>query len=57
MEDEIAIGRTGDLSNYITSELSFGFWVNVFTTGFTNELWNRPFHIYSMSMPPNRRGR
>lgn len=52
-EDEINLGRTGDLSNYITSELPFGFWVNVFTSKFTNEIWNRPLHTYNTNIPRN----
>jgi hypothetical protein len=50
-QDEVAAGRTGDLSNFITSELPFGFWVNVFTSRFSNELWSRPLHTYSTSIP------
>ncbi|MFE0014135.1 hypothetical protein ACFWXH_04765 [Mesorhizobium sp. NPDC059054] len=50
-QDEVAAGRSGDLSNFITSELPFGFWVNVFTSRFSNELWSRPLHTYSTSIP------
>ncbi|MET4691909.1 hypothetical protein [Sinorhizobium fredii] len=50
-QDEVQAGRSGDLSNFITSELPFGFWVNVFTSKFSNELWSRPLHTYSTSIP------
>ncbi|ANK92741.1 MULTISPECIES: hypothetical protein [Rhizobium] len=50
-QDEVKAGKSGDLSNYITSELPFGFWVNVFTSRFANELWSRPLHTYSTSFP------
>ena len=52
-EDELKLGRNGDLTNYITSELPFGFWVNVFTSKFTNEIWNRPLHTYNTNIPRN----
>lgn len=52
-QDELNLGRTGDLTNYITSELPFGFWVNVFTSKFTNEIWNRPLHTYNTHIPRN----
>lgn len=50
-QDEVVAGRKGDLSNFITSELPFGFWVNVFTSRFSNELWSRPLHTYSTNFP------
>ena len=43
-EDELERGRVGDLSNYITSELTFGFWVNIYTSKFHPHLWHRPLH-------------
>lgn len=51
LNSERALGRSGDLSNFITSELPFGFWVNVFTTKFRQELWIRPLHTYSIGFP------
>lgn len=50
-KDEVNAGRNGDLSNYITSELPFGFWVNAFTEKFSKELWDRPLHTYCTSIP------
>lgn len=44
-------GRKGDINDYITSELPFGFWVNIFTRTFIPDLWTRPLHTYNPSIP------
>jgi hypothetical protein len=44
-------GEGSNLSNFVTSELPFGFWVNAFTTKFKNELWKRPLHTYLTNLP------
>lgn len=51
---EIALGRRGNLSDHITSELSFGFWVNVFTKTFQPDLWHAPLHTIIPGFPRGR---
>jgi len=43
--------RTGQLTDYITNEMSFGFWVNVFTRTFVSDLWIRSLHMIDASIP------
>jgi Abi-like protein len=52
--DEIKKGHRGDLSNYITSELTFGFWVNVFTKKFHPHLWQAQIHTIIAGFPNNK---
>lgn len=47
-------GRVGNLSDYITSELTFGFWVNVFTTKFHPHLWKAEIHTILAGFPRNK---
>lgn len=48
---ELDLGRRGNLSDYITSELTFGFWVNVFTKTFQPDLWHAPLHSVLPGFP------
>ncbi|RDL48399.1 hypothetical protein BLJAPNOD_04674 [Ensifer sp. M14] len=48
---EIDIGRRGELTNYITSELTFGFWVNVFTKTFHLDLWQPAIYTMLVDFP------
>ncbi|TGQ73007.1 MULTISPECIES: Abi family protein [unclassified Mesorhizobium] len=50
-QSEIDKGRRGDLSDYITSELTFGFWVNVFTKKFHPHLWKAELHTIVAGFP------
>lgn len=47
-------GRNGDLSDYITNELTFGFWVNVFTKAFRPDLWTIRIQTISASFPSDK---
>jgi hypothetical protein len=51
IEAEQRAGRRGQLTDYITNELSFGFWVNVFTRTFTPDLWTAQLHTINASIP------
>lgn len=53
-QGEIAKGRRGDLSDYITSELTFGFWVNVFTRKFHPHLWKAELHTILSGFPRDK---
>lgn len=53
-QNEIDRGRRGDLSDYITSELTFGFWVNVFTKKFHPHLWKADLHTIVAGFPRNK---
>jgi hypothetical protein len=48
---ELDLGRRGNLSDYITSELTFGFWVNVLTKTFQPDLWHAPLHSVLPGFP------
>jgi hypothetical protein len=48
---ELDLGRRGNLSDYVTSELTFGFWVNVFTKTFYPDLWHAPLHSVLPGFP------
>lgn len=39
------------MSDYVTSELTFGFWVNVFTKTFYPDLWHAPLHSVLPGFP------
>ena len=43
--------RVGNLADDVTSELTFGFWVNVFTRTFVPMLWVRPPDTINASIP------
>lgn len=51
VSDEKRAGRTSNLTDYVASELTFGFWVNVFTRTFVPELWTRPLHTINPNIP------
>jgi Abi-like protein len=53
-QDEIKKGHRGDLSDYITSELTFGFWVNVFTKKFHPHLWQAQIHTIIAGFPSKK---
>ncbi|WP_430257342.1 hypothetical protein [Neorhizobium sp. IRS_2294] len=53
-QGEIEKGRRGDLSDYITSELMFGFWVNVFTKKFHPHLWKADLHTIIAGFPRDK---
>jgi hypothetical protein len=53
-QGEIDKGRRGDLSDYITSELTFGFWVNVFTKKFHPHLWKADLHTVIAGFPRDK---
>lgn len=43
--------RPGQLADYVTNEMSFGFWVNVFTQTFVSDLWTAQLHTINASIP------
>lgn len=47
----LASGRKGNLADDVTSEMTFGFWVNVFTKTFVPMLWVRPLHTINANIP------
>ncbi|WP_347536144.1 Abi family protein [Inquilinus sp. CAU 1745] len=53
-ENEVARQRRGNLSDYITSELTFGFWVNIFTRKFHPHLWKPELHTIVAGFPRDK---
>ncbi len=46
-----ALKQSHSVADQITSDLTFGFWVKLFTKSFHSDLWLAQFHTMSASMP------
>ena len=48
---KVTTTNAGDISSYLVRDLSFGFWVNIFTRTFHEELWKHNLWTYLPSVP------
>lgn len=57
LADQVAARRTkvrqnDKITSYLARDLTFGFWVNIFTHKFRQDLWSRDLHTYGLPDVP-----